>query len=166
MVPFTYAPPPLDPVQRQVARLQMELSGLFQVNEIHLRGPGDEEIAFSGRFLARNGGYAELEQRFHAHGYTPLLRRKDGRDVLLALKGIVRQEGTGNPLLNVLLLLVTVLTTLSAGAGMAGREGLFTTLVEGDAMGAAAAARAGAPCRVKEICSSRVRSESVSREGS
>ena len=123
----------------------MELTGLFQVRDVHLRGPGDEEIAFSGRFLERNGGYTELEQRFHAHGYTPLLRRKDGQDILLALKGIVRQEGTGNPLLNVLLLLVTVLTTLSAGAGMAGRAGLFTTLMQGDVAGATAAVRAGIP---------------------
>lgn len=145
MLPFSYASYPLDPVQRQAVRLQSELSGLFQVSEVHLRGPGDEEIAFSGRFLERDGGYAELEQRFHVHGYTPLLRRRDGQDLLLALKGIVRQEGTGNPLLNVLLLLVTVLTTLSAGAGMAGREGLFASLAQGDAAGAAAAALAGAP---------------------
>ena len=123
----------------------MELGGLFQVSEVHLRGRGDEEIAFTGRFLERGGGYSELEQRFHAHGYTPVLRRKDGQDVLLALKGVVRQDGTGNPLLNVLLLLVTILTTLSAGAGMAGQDGLFTTLARGDAVGAAAAARAGAP---------------------
>lgn len=123
----------------------MELGGLFQVSEVHLRGSGDEEIAFTGRFLEQSGGYAELEQRFHAHGYTPLLRRKDGQDVLVALKGIVRQEGTGNPLLNILLLLVTILTTLSAGAGLVGQEGLFTTLFRGDAAGAAAAIRAGAP---------------------
>lgn len=139
--------PQQDPLQQKVLALRDELHGLFEVTGVRPRH-GDEEILFSGRYLADEAGYDEIWRRFRSHGYTPLLRRREDRDMLLALKGLVEQGNPGNPLLNALLLLVTILTTLSAGAAMAGETGLFAALLDGAPGIAIQSAWAGAPFAV------------------
>jgi hypothetical protein len=57
------------------------------------------------------------------------LRHDDGRDRLLALPGVIPEGRTGNPLVNVLLFLATVFTTLAAGAELAGDGSLFQALL-------------------------------------
>jgi hypothetical protein len=133
-----------DPEQQRVHTLASELEGLFQVSGVHVRGR-DEQITFVGHFEQRPGGYDELRQRFQAYGYTPLLRRGQQQDLLVALEGVIEEGRTGNPLLNVLLLVVTTMTTLAAGAAMRGQDGLFAALLAGEAGKALRLAVAGAP---------------------
>jgi membrane-associated protease RseP (regulator of RpoE activity) len=45
-----------------------------------------------------------------------MLRREKARDIVLAMEGLVDQAKKSNPLINILLLFLTILTTLSAGA--------------------------------------------------
>lgn len=147
LLPFRPLLAPEDPYQEAATRLQLELRGLFEVQDVQLRRSHQAPIIFSGRYLAPelDGAYDELRRRFQPHGFTPLLRRDAGRDQVLALLGVIPTGRTGNPLVNVLLLLVTILTTLAAGAALAGREGLYLALLAGDAAQAASLARSGAP---------------------
>lgn len=138
--------PPFDPLQETIRTLQMELQGLFHVSGVGARSSGDEAITFTGRYPHNeNGPYDEIGKRFRVHGYTPVLRRRNDQDVLLALRGVTGREKMGNPLLNVLLLLVTILTTLSAGATLAGQNSLFSALLESAPHLILPAVRAGAP---------------------
>lgn len=142
---YPFAPPPYDPLQQTIDRLRLELQGLFQVNDVRAGGR-DDTITFTGRYLHDgHSAYEEIQARFQQHGYTPLLRRRRNYDQLLALKGVLDRGKTGNPLVNLLLLVVTILTTLAAGASMTGSDGLFMALMQGDTASALAAARSGAP---------------------
>lgn len=128
--------------------MREELQGLFHVSDVQLHGSGhpDGEIAFTGRYPHdTDSAYEEIRQRFQELGYTPLLRRENDHDELLAFKGIVGAGRTGNPLVNVALLLATILTTLAAGASLAGDNTFFRSLFVADARGVLAAARLGAP---------------------
>lgn len=109
-----------DPLDQTIAVLRADLAGLFEVADVHPRRDAPA-IAFAGRFLADpNASYKELHRRFQRHGHTPFIRREDGRDVILAVAGLVDRSRTGNPLVNILLLAATILTTLTAGAAMRG----------------------------------------------
>ncbi|MCI0397345.1 MAG: site-2 protease family protein [Chloroflexi bacterium] len=113
-----------DPLQQTTNVLRAELMGLFQVNNVATRGRG-RVISFGGRLLYdADASYDEIQRRFRAHGYTPMLRREKGEDVLLAMEGLISRARTGNPLVNLLLFVVTVFTTLEAGAKMAGESAL------------------------------------------
>ncbi|MDT8306607.1 MAG: site-2 protease family protein, partial [Anaerolineae bacterium] len=84
-------------------------------------------------------------RRFQPYGYTPLLRREEGNDQVVAIPGVIPEGRTGNPLVNVLLFVLTVLTTLAAGGELAGQGGLLQALLSGDLGAAARLALAGAP---------------------
>ncbi len=139
--------PPEDPLQQAAAALQQELPGLFQVQDVQLRGPGPAPIIFSGRYLGVEpaGGYDELRRRFQRHGFTPLLRHASGQDRLLALPGVIPEGQVGSPLVNILLFLATVLTTLAAGAELAGDGSLYQALLAANPQEAARLALVGAP---------------------
>lgn len=112
--------PQRDPLAQTIAALRAELIGLFEVTDVSPR-PGVPAIAFAGRFIAEpDANYQELYRRFQRHGHTPFIRHEDGQDVILAVEGLVDRSRTGNPLVNILLLAVTILTTLTAGATMRG----------------------------------------------
>ena len=95
--------------------------GLFQVRTIATKSRG-RVISFGGQLLYDpDAGYDEISRRFLAHGYTPMLRREKGEDVILAMEGVV-DASTGNPAVNLLLFAATILTTLYAGASHAGLD--------------------------------------------
>ena len=117
--PVQPAEPP-DPLAQTVEILRADLTGLFMVADVAPR-PKLPAIAFAGRFLQDpDASYDEIHRRFQRHGHTPFVRREGGQDVILAVEGLVDRPRTGNPLVNILLLVATILTTLSAGAAMAG----------------------------------------------
>lgn len=125
----TYSLSQPDPLQQIVSKLQGELLGLFQVRTVATRARG-RIISFGGRLLYDpDSSYDEISRRFLAHGYTPMLRREKGEDVILAMEGIVDGK-TGNPLVNLLLFLATILTTLYAGAALSGQDLLAAVLSE------------------------------------
>lgn len=126
--------------------MRRELQGLFQVNGVHLRGQRNVAITFTGRYPHEDDEpYEEIHRRFEALGYTPLLRREKEYDELRAFKGVVGHARTGNPLINVILLLATILTTLAAGAALSGDNTFFRALIAGDLAGLGTATRLGAP---------------------
>lgn len=109
--------------------LRGELLGLFQVRTVATRARG-RVISFGGQLLYEpDTSYDEISRRFLAHGYTPMLRREKGEDVILAMEGVVDGK-TGNPLVNLLLFLATIVTTLYAGAALSGQDLLAAVLSE------------------------------------
>jgi membrane-associated protease RseP (regulator of RpoE activity) len=133
-----------DPLQEVINGLRAELVGLFQVTEVVVRRHS-QLISFTGRLLNdADLSYQEIERRFRPLGYTPMLRREKGEDVLLALEGVIERARTGNPLVNLLLFVMTVFTTLAAGASLSG-ENLVATLLAWSPLEAMRAAVAGAP---------------------
>jgi membrane-associated protease RseP (regulator of RpoE activity) len=93
--------------------LGRSLEGVFEEHDRQVRAGG---AAFRGRLLTEPARALDvLVARFRALGFTPLLR-PDGADVVVeALPRVVRQERQGITL-NVVLFLLTCVTTLVAGA--------------------------------------------------
>ena len=111
--------PQVNPLQQVADRLAYELRDLFQVSGVRMRGQG--LIAFTGRLLYEpDSSFDEIQRRFRALGYTPTLRSENGEDLLVAQQGLLARANTGNPLINLLLLIVTLFTTLAAGAALSG----------------------------------------------
>ena len=138
-----------DPLHATANVLRGELQGLFHVNGVQLRSRGEGEIAFTGHYPHQSGAaYEEIRERFKALGYTPLLRREKEHDELLAFKGVIGEVKTGNPLVNLLLLLATILTTLAAGAALSGNNAFFQSLLTAQFSELWASARLGAPFAV------------------
>ncbi len=117
-----------DPVEKITLALRRELIGLFQVTKVDAQSQG-KVISFSGRLTVNADiSYDEIRQRFQAHKYTPLFRKEKGEDVILAMEGLVDQAKTGNPLINILLLAATILTTLSFGSQLVLGRGLWEAI--------------------------------------
>jgi membrane-associated protease RseP (regulator of RpoE activity) len=104
-----------------VARLRQEIEPLFAVADIRASERGDA-VMFVGK-LASTGEvdaiYGQLRERFQRLGYTPVLRREGSRDIVVAQRGLIG-AARFNPLINLLLFVATLFTTLLAGAGFAG----------------------------------------------
>ena len=136
--------PETDPQERIVDALRSDLTGLFAVTSV-TQQPEVPAIAFSGRFVQDpDASYDELHRRFQIHAHTPLIRRENGQDVILAVEGLVDRPKTGNPLINILLLAATILTTLSAGASMMGYS-VIDSVMMGSPLAVLQALLAGAP---------------------
>ena len=105
-----------DPVEKTIASLADSLVDLFQISDVFSKSRG-REITFEGKLLSDSEfAYDEIRRRFRQHGYTPLLQKDKGSDIVVAMEGLVEEGTKSNPLINILLLLITILTTLSAGA--------------------------------------------------
>ncbi len=97
-------------------RLQAELDGLFAISQVTYPTHRDQPIRYVGRLLLpADVAFAQLQQRLACHAYTPTLYREGGDDVLLAIPGLF-QATRSRVWINVVLFVLTVLTTLFAGA--------------------------------------------------
>lgn len=77
---------------------------------------GCEAIAFRGKLLTdSDAAFSAIRPRFESLGFTPTLERDHDQDVVTALPGII-QVRESNPLVNLILFLVTVVTTFLTGA--------------------------------------------------
>ncbi len=102
-----------------ISRLRQAVDGLFTVSDVRTADRGDAVI-FIGRLASdADGVYATLRERFKGLGYTPVLRREGEADIVVAQRGVVGRMRS-NPLINVILLLATIVTTLLVGASFAG----------------------------------------------
>jgi membrane-associated protease RseP (regulator of RpoE activity) len=106
-----------------VARLRQQVEGLFNITDVRTLDQG-EGVMFIGQ-LARDAesAYAALRDRFRGLGYTPVLSREGSTDIVVAQRGVVGVLRS-NPLINLVLLIATLFTTLLAGAGIAGVNAL------------------------------------------
>jgi membrane-associated protease RseP (regulator of RpoE activity) len=102
-----------------IGRLRQAVEGLFTVADVRTAERG-EAVIFIGRLASdAENVYATLRERFKGLGYTPVLRREGQSDIVVAQRGVVGVMRT-NPLINLLLLLATIVTTLIVGASFAG----------------------------------------------
>ncbi|MGH2522854.1 MAG: site-2 protease family protein [Anaerolineales bacterium] len=130
-----------------IGRLRQEVEGLFRIADIRPSERGDA-VLFSGQLLSdAEQVYGALRERFHRLGYTPLLRREHGQDIVVAQRGISK-IARFNPLINLFLLLATIFTTLFAGSMFAGVNPMPTVraiLRTGDWSGLVSVLVAGIP---------------------
>ncbi|MBM4423845.1 MAG: site-2 protease family protein [Chloroflexi bacterium] len=108
-------------LQRQfniVAALRAEVDGLMRLGDIQASDRGDS-VVFIGRLLTTaEEAYRLARDRFRRLGYTAILRRENGDDVIVAQRGVSRLTRS-NLLINATLLLAAIVTTTLAGAGFA-----------------------------------------------
>lgn len=96
-------------------QLQLELEDILTVQDVSF-GRYGSTVMFTGQLLKdAEAAFALLRRRFQKYGYIPLFRRKRGLDVILAALAPLEVKRSP-PIINVVLLLVTILTTLFAGA--------------------------------------------------
>ena len=101
-----------------IGRLRQAVEGLFHIADVRTSERGDA-VLFIGRLAGEpEPAYTALRERFRGLGFTPLLRREGATDIVVAQRGVVGAL-RANPLINVLLLAATILTTLFVGAGIA-----------------------------------------------
>lgn len=101
-----------------IGRLRQAVDGLLHVADVRTSERGDA-VVFIGRLAGEpEPAYTALRERFRGLGFTPLLRREGATDIVVAQRGVVGAL-RANPLINILLLAATLLTTLFAGAGFA-----------------------------------------------
>ena len=109
-------------VQQQmdlVSRLRQQVEGLFNISDVQTTDQG-EGVVFVGQLLLNaESAYSSLRERFRSLGYTPVLRREGNQDIVVAHRGVFA-AARFNPLINLVLLLATMFTTLLAGASFAG----------------------------------------------
>ncbi|HKZ82990.1 MAG TPA: site-2 protease family protein [Anaerolineae bacterium] len=71
---------------------------------------------FRGRLTVDSGeAFDHIYDRFTALGYTPVLFRHDGQEIVVAQRGVVKPKAA-NPRTNIILLILTIISTLFVGA--------------------------------------------------
>ena len=106
--------------EASIAELQRQLWDVFAIADTRVLQPPDEVVEFRGALQQPSDrAYAAIGPRFKAAGYTALLYHDQTQDVVQALKG-VEQGRPGRVWVNLLLLALTIVTTLMAGALVAG----------------------------------------------
>lgn len=104
------------PVFPQVHALRQEIADLFLVTDTTLDYPEAGHFRFRGRFLVDPADcFEDLRERYEAHGYTPMVR-EEGEGLSLIGLPIVFQPDDSQKWINLVLLIVTVLSTLFVGA--------------------------------------------------
>jgi membrane-associated protease RseP (regulator of RpoE activity) len=106
----------VDPVLENLLRRNVE--DLLAVRELRTRGAA---VLFGGELLVpAERAQRLLADRLAPHGYTPFLRRDGGLTWVQALPVPPSAPPGSRPTLNVLLFVLTVLSTLAAGSVIAG----------------------------------------------
>lgn len=100
----------------QVAGLRQSIADLYVIEDMTIGSPHPGYVRFRGQFMRDAGeSFIEVRRRFQPQGFTPLLRQQDGEPVLIAMS-IVFDPPPSNPRINLLLLIVTIISTLYVGA--------------------------------------------------
>ena len=110
--------PALEPqLYERVDALRRDVADLFAVSDTTLDYPVKDHIRFRGQFLRPPADcFDELRRRFERHGYTPMADNEaDGRAALVALPVVFAQHRP-RWIINLILLLLTIASTLYVGA--------------------------------------------------
>ncbi len=103
---------PLDKIET----LRHNIADLFVVFDTTLDQPLPGHVRFRGRFLqSPSECFDELRTRFEQQGFTPTIRHEEDRIALIALPTVFNPPDS-NGWVNLVLLIVTVLSTLFAGS--------------------------------------------------
>jgi membrane-associated protease RseP (regulator of RpoE activity) len=108
------------PPEDLVVLQQLIRRNLDDVMEVQEQGARGNAFIFGGELRTAPGrALALVEPRLRAHGYTPFINREHGHTWVHALPlGEVAE--TARPALNIVLFLLTLLSTLAAGSMVAG----------------------------------------------
>ncbi len=108
------------PVQQAAEKLSAAVSDLFAVSDVTLGIPRQPDvIRLRGRLqVPSDRAYPQIAARFRQLGYTPTLRRdrEQDLDILLAVPGVLPEKDTSRIWINVVLYVLTILSTLYVGA--------------------------------------------------
>ncbi len=108
------------PPDQTLDPLRLLLRDVFSITETKVLEAPDKVVEFRGRLTeASDVAYRTLEPRFTDLGYTIVLQHEDGADVVQALHG-VETARPARLVINALLLIATIITTLMAGAIISG----------------------------------------------
>ncbi len=103
-------------LESNVSKLQAQLSGVLNVNQVQVLQAPDRVVSFAGQLLRDpDNAFATLRERFQLLGYTPLLQRQGEGVVVIAQQGVVKAQPT-QVWINVALFAATALATLLTGA--------------------------------------------------
>ncbi|MGD2077608.1 MAG: site-2 protease family protein [Chloroflexota bacterium] len=114
----------------QAERLIDEVADLFQTSSITIDRPEVGFIRLRGHFMRDLADYyGDLRQRFERHNFTPIVRgEEDEDDVAIIAAPMVFNPPASRAIINFVLLVATILSTLWIGALMeasnAGLEGI------------------------------------------
>jgi len=98
-----------------VEELRAQVEDVLLVEDISLR-QGGKAVLFSGRLLwDAETAFSLLYERLTAKGLLPFLQRRRGQDSVLIVPA-PRERGKPRPIINLLLFVATILTTLFVGA--------------------------------------------------
>jgi membrane-associated protease RseP (regulator of RpoE activity) len=114
--PFRGRPvrPSADSSAFAIAELAPQLGGVLAVEQVRAEG---HALAFGGRLLqSPQAAITSLQPRFRSFGYTPFLQASDGLTWVRALP-FVEVEAPSRPRLNIILFVLTVLSTVVSGSG-------------------------------------------------
>lgn len=99
-----------------VTALQGTLEGLFVLHDTRMDWPRPGQVQFRGKFICDLATcFDELRTRFEQHGYTPMIREADTRILVIAMP-VVFNPPASNWYVNLLMLILTILSTLFVGA--------------------------------------------------
>ncbi|MEW5987844.1 MAG: site-2 protease family protein [Chloroflexota bacterium] len=109
--------PAAPPVSAEIiAQLQRDIADLFTVEDVTLDSPKPGYVRWRGQLLGDLAThFDDLRGRFERRGFTPRVRREKGQIVLTAMP-VVFAETRPNWVVNLVLFLVTILSTLYIGA--------------------------------------------------
>lgn len=98
-------------------RLREAVSRVMKIEDVTTGGPNrDFAVRFRGRLMAKSDqAFEELEPVFREEGHTLLLRHDEGRHAVIGVPGFSEPEPS-NPIVNLVLFLVTLLSVILAGA--------------------------------------------------
>ena len=95
--------------------LRDAITDILSVEETTTYQGGGGSVQFTGRLLQdSSSAFRLLEQRFTRLGYTPLLRKSGSQDIIIAIQGVSRPKAS-NALINLILFLLTVGSTIYGG---------------------------------------------------
>jgi hypothetical protein len=100
-----------------VEALRREISDLFSVIDTTLDKPNLGQVRFRGHFLQEPADcFDQLRERFERYDFTPMIRQDGDLTALVALP-VVFPDTPSNWIINLVLFVATVLSTLLVGAG-------------------------------------------------
>lgn len=113
---------PLDKVEA----LRNDIGDLFVVADTTLDKPQAGYVRFRGRFLqAPADCFDDLRRRFEQHDFTPMIRQEDNQRVALIGLPIVFDPPASNRIINLILFIATIFSTLFVGATNQGTTELW-----------------------------------------
>ena len=103
------------PFPDHVPALRQLIAEVMDVESVMLGGEQGQTLRVAGRLRQpAHEAFAHLRPRFEELGHTPLMRRENDQDVIIALHQVFKPE-VGSPWPNIILFLLTVVSVLVTG---------------------------------------------------